>query len=730
MNKNMTKVKIGLWLGAITVAVLAASLLILPGCTNTLKGDVTANQIPIVEFVNIPPENQRFSRNPEVYWIGTDNDGQITYYRYYVIPTDSVTGSPMDYINALNDTMWTYVDIDPTAADPKTANIIPLKANLNNPVNDYVPQYIFLQAFDNSGAGSVIKTRVLNRNDNPPETSIQYFDPRKPFVTAIFPGGIVTGLGLTWSGSDKKDYDELGLTAPPFQFEWHLYGPFTFDQLNYIRDGKDTLWEPSLLNIVFVTEDARVFNMGDTLFRCDTTLVDTGGGSYVEESCDTTVFSDTTANTPFYVRDTILKVDDTLFTNRFVESSSNGIDSWVMDTGDTLYNVYKNYPSDTTLTLYYLFWIRSRDDADVADLTPEFRQMIVINPRYEREIAVVDFTTKTSQRVYNSPINFDTAKAFWYNAINTWLQQAPGGAGKVFDTTTAFPGKLTSADYIVYKDYAPTSRLPLQSLLKHKVIILYNESGKLSSSLVSSSGDVVSEVFTAIDAGVNAWATWRVPHIQLGEPGVYPAPFVFTHYFGVNGFGWSNWFTVAQGIDSNITKEFARVEDFTGAYSINQSDWPDVEVDTSLLHRRLLWTLPHVQWVDSIAALPEVDWVERAFGTEVMYLYKSKYGADHPWGNLFNNEGSPCGHRFNTSLFRTVYLSFTPLVMKQPETQELVENILTWLYDPNLGQKASVVKVNRYPDAAVKISIDEAKANYRERQIEEAIQEGKTPPPQ
>ncbi len=722
MNKHTSRIKTGLLLTGVVIALLLASLAILPSCTNTLKGEQTANQKPIVQFVNIPPAGQRFSHNPEVYWVGNDRDGQISYYRYFVAVVDSAGGtndSAMAFIHALNDTMWTYVDIDPTVPDPHTANIIPLTANLKNPVNDYVPQYVFLQAFDNEGAGSDIVYRVLNRNDNPPETNISYFDPRAPFVNAVFPGGIVTGLRLTWGGSDRKDYDELGLTAPPFQFEWKLFGPYKFTEL----DNPDSTWKSALVRVVFVTEDARIFDIGDTLYRCDTTLVDTGGGSVIEESCDTTVFSlIQRPNTNFYVRDSILNVDDTLFTNRLVDQSSNGVDSWVMDTGDTLYNVYKNYQSDTTLTLRFIFWIRCRDDALVSDLTPEFRQAIVINPRYEREVCVIDLTPKVpSPRNYNSPVNYNVAKAFWYNTINAWLQHNPNTAGKVFDTTTIpdalHPSLISSQDYIMAKEFSALTAVPLQTFLKHKVVVLYNENANQIADVVQGSSIHFPQVFTAIDAGVNTWATWRCPYVGVGsEAGVYPAPFQFTHYFGVVGYGWSKWFLKI--IDP--TSPF-RVEDFTGAYSIDPTKWPDIAVDTSLLHSRLLWTI--APWRDSIAALPEVDWAERAFGTEVMYLYKSKYGPSHPLGGVYNLEGSPCGHRFKTSLFRTVHLNFTPLVLKEPEVQELADSVLDWLYDPNLGGHGkAVVTENRYPDAPVKISIQEARDLYNQRVQEEAAE--------
>ncbi len=59
--KNKTTVMMILMLFIVTV-----SMSLFSGCTDTIDGNVNANLKPIVQFVNIPPEGQQFSRNPEI----------------------------------------------------------------------------------------------------------------------------------------------------------------------------------------------------------------------------------------------------------------------------------------------------------------------------------------------------------------------------------------------------------------------------------------------------------------------------------------------------------------------------------------------------------------------------------------------------------------------------------------------------------------------------------------
>jgi hypothetical protein len=171
-----------------------------------------------------------------------------------------------------------------------------------------------------------------------------------------------------------------------------------------------------------------------------------------------------------------------------------------------------------------------------------------------------------------------------------------------------------------------------------------------------------------------------------------------------------------------------RTEDFVGAHSLHPDRWPDINIDSELVATRYFWDPPgfNVGFHDTLPCLPEVNWSVAGYGAEIMYLYKSIHGADHPLGNTgefdYVMEGTPVGHRFNPSLFRTVHFNFTPLAIsnkpgnstgsQESEIQTLVDTVLNWLYDPSL---IAPVSKERYPNAPVKLSISEQRQRYWER---------------
>ncbi len=745
---------------ALFVILLAPLLLMFPGCASKLDGTQTANQAPEVGFINSPPEGTNFSRNSIIYWWGTDRDGLIDYFRYHVATVDEI-GIPNptreeleQYINAIatQPNEWTVVDVDIVGSDPGTEKIIKLSADLNDPVNRYVLQYVFLQAFDEEGLGSEIKWRLFGRNDNPPETFIS--NPPEadlPFVNAVTKGGVITGIKMRWEGQDLIDYPA---DPPPFDFHYRLYGPFDSAQYAQIKSQFYTKR--------YLTATGLVYKLGDTIVTCDTTVIfpqqitcDTLPNGDTT-SCDTTTLApDTTITcTSLIVRLTspcnafgclqdYFAIDNPAYISAYPDSSyliheskdplDNTADSiWVDRTADTIFNVFSKFPqtgaADTTIEKDFILWVRSRDDALVPDLIPAYKGIRVLNPRYERDVLVVDASSILTAIVKyaNGWKNLDTAKAFWYNAVKYW---ADGDASKLLDTAR-FPGGNQARDY--FQTPRALNSVPISWLLKHKVVILYNEG--ISRPDLTLPG-LMPNIYRAIDAGVNVWVTFR----SLGDNGkehsyqeVNPQGFEYTRYFGVIFTVYTGWGCHAFASRPECPR--MRIEDFIGAYP--KTGWPHIMVDTTFLRNRLRWAVPidsattaidsnnsAAAWFDTLSchALPEVGWSVRTFGTDLLYRYQSCYGSEHPRGQSeggnFIFEGAPVAHRFNAGLYRTVHCNFTPMVLDTPAVMIMVDSILNWLYDPTLGT-TSALKEDRYPDAALKITLDEARDNYR-RRVEE-----------
>jgi len=70
---------------AVALAVIALTFL-LPGCGKLKnQGEAPPNFAPEVYLANIPIDSSAFLANPEIHWYATDRDGYITKYRYKVV---------------------------------------------------------------------------------------------------------------------------------------------------------------------------------------------------------------------------------------------------------------------------------------------------------------------------------------------------------------------------------------------------------------------------------------------------------------------------------------------------------------------------------------------------------------------------------------------------------------------------------------------------------------------
>ncbi len=698
MKNEFSKARVATLAVLVVVVAVSLSVIFSISCTKRLDGEVNDNIKPVVYFVNIPPPGHKFSRNPEIHWVGTDSDGLISYFRYHVA-TAAVVGDadPMDYIMSVPAGDWIRLDVDPKGPDPMTSNIVSMSADLTDPVLTYVDQYVFLQAFDEEGLGSDIVYRVFSRNDNPPNSFIYGFYPSDiPFVNSVEPGGIITGVKLNWQGSDPIDYPS---DPPPFEFDWRLYGPFFDEEMEIIRD--------SFMTQVYVTNDGKVFRLGDTVIRCDTFFQ----ADSITEACDTLVVTTETPTDAFGGLEDYFRVGDPDFLAspwNQIQQESGG---WVSNTRDTLWNVFAGKESDTTVQMTFIFWLRARDDAMVPDLVPHFREVPVIDPRYERDIAVIDFSKPASARA-TDPISIDVRKQYWKGAIDTWGIHT--GRSIVFDTTTIteegeFFGKEISPDYYYARKWP--QGLPIKLMLNHKVLIVYDDV------LGMPQPSEAFPIWKSIDAGINVWMTGRTTLIGGMNPlqpptGIVP-PFSYTYYFGVDSMGYGGWMYYLSEF-GGPGQPAGHYQDFVGAFSRNPDSWPDMEVDSAKLHSRYQWLF---FWEEDCPALPEVGWSVRSYGTEILYKYKSCYGSAHPLGAAQTFHGRPVAHRLTTSLFKTAHFNFTPLGMDSTRMQVVVDSLLNWLYDPTLGTKQVVVD-NRYPDAPVKVTVEQARENYRAREEE------------
>ncbi|MBN1213195.1 MAG: hypothetical protein JXA92_11530, partial [candidate division Zixibacteria bacterium] len=754
------------------LAVLVFSSLYISSCSDRISGTKNANRPPQVYFVNIPPDGYKESFNDVIHWVGTDYDGQVTLFRYVVVKAayiDTAAGesaaSFADFLRAMSpndssfvldgDTLnWTFLPV--TIDDPQTSQIVSMSASLTNPVLEFVPQYVFLQAFDDEGLSSEVVFKLILRNDYPPDTRIIGIDLAREYINAVTAGGVNTGIPVRWEGEDPDLEDTL------FQFQWKLFGPYKSDT---VAGGPYEDLIDSFVKVVFVTRTAELYYYGidtffilvDSSYVCDT-IEDT---CYVEIDSQTIYIDDFTPHPDSIGQWGIYGQFDTLFDvtdpDFIADTNFNKLrqtsDGWITSVRDTLYDVYPTVSdpaADTTRGMKFIFWVQARDAAQVVDLTPDYKAINVIQPKYERDILVIDFSKIGRGRI-NAPYKsvdgmyeIDTAVHYWDSVITNWSINE--GIVTDFDITPMYPD-LDPNQKGQYVDYIYSSKagdkVALRRMLQHKILILYSDDVNQSGITTGPGGQPTAigrNVYIALEAGVNVWLTMRAPIIgsfndspRVGANLVIPDD-DYAEHFGVDpvyGMVYSGWgyhsfdleadsiYVNGEWIPNPIKRPHRRIEDFVGAISLNPGKWPDLEIDTNQLNRRYYWfpdgpvikgfsyndTLP-MSYVNprifkpaELHALPEVNWSSRVYGTEGMYLYKSYYGLDHPLGFDYSFDGAPVAHRYNTGLYKTVHFCFTPLSLKDETMQVVIDSVLHWLY-PQDALAAPPTSL-RYPDAKV-----------------------------
>ena len=717
---------------------LALSMMFLSGCAKKLEGDTYDNEKPVVWFVNVPPEGAQSSVNPIVNWYGQDRDGQVDYYRFIVIRED-VMGDSLDkpsdwnpvaqplsgaevqafadaYVGHIPDSLWTVLPVTAQSADPHTSNIIPMTAKIDDPVRVFVPQFVFVQAFDDEGLGSDIVYRRFLRNDNPPGTRIVGFIDTYPFINSVFFSGDATGIRIRWDGSDVVDYPT---DPPPFEYEWRLLGPYSEAEYQ------------SLLNTyrkrVFITNDAQVYFFGqppdtvgyDTVWNEDSTIIisinpillptalivcdTTYEGGIETETCDTILIDTLAGNNVYGTLDTLLMVFDTAFENSIYNViAKSSVDeygnAWTSALRDTLYDVYWHRPADTTQVGRFIFAVRSRDDALVPDLTPAWRSFIVINPQHERDLVVISWSNTADENA----ARLTSVRNYWTTAVDNWITQT-GRTGEIeYDPDLDFRRASNFSQY----------NTMLQLILKYKLAVCVQDAEV--SGAWASQGQAAQNVMVGLQTGVNVWVAARVPignyptGAQFDTAVATPA---YQYFFGVQAYifpGWSGGFyTTSDGDGLGLP----RTEDFIGTLSLDEEQWPDVTIDTSLLRTVYAWAgtinppaFPFRPYLPELGALPQVGWCVRSFESEAMYLYKSMYGNEHAQFSHLSFHGRPVGIRLNRGLFRTVHMLFTPHALEPTTAQVMVNGVLDWLW---AGRVEAAVAERSSRDAAVASELGE-----------------------
>jgi hypothetical protein len=612
------------------------------GCAPDRTGTAAANQKPEANFTNTPPDSAQFSRNPELSWYGTDDDGFIVFFRYAVV-VDSmmlIGGNhvpPEIFVEQATDAQFGWDTLPVDLDHPQAQATVRLHANTESPVDSFVTQYVFIQAQDDRGAMSDIKWRMYSRNNHFPNTS---FTPntrsRRHYINAVDANSPAPGINISWEGADSADW---GRAEAPLEYEWRLFGPFEEDAIIYVNLVPENCVYDPILDSFVACIDFPVLdldNLPPALNDLSQPIIHSQGPNFANDPSDV----------------------------------------WVTETQVTIYDAYRELNLEKTSKYRFVFWVRSRDDGFVPDPTPSFKQFDVYEAKFENSIMIIDETGYDTRNGRWGPTDMDTVKAYFYNAIRE--------AGYLDFDTTYHLTPLTGPEHYFYeatKKNAQNDSLPFRTLylnipklinvLAHQVIIFYNDDAEPGPK--EGTFGLMKHVFDGLDMGASAWMLSR----NLGDAALrtprgveLPKSLNFSTRFGISMVVCEGWL---DGIFENPMNPTFN-EEFIGAYS-NIAGFPHLMVDLgegSLLDMRY----PRLLYVDPthvMTGLPEIGVGTRTSTAAPVYLYLSKYGDE----SFFHGKVMSVMQQLGD--MRTACFMFTPLAIDPEPMQEMFNFMLPWL---------------------------------------------------
>ncbi len=638
----------------LTIAVIG--VLFAAGCGKlTNEGEPPDNNPPEVFFANIPVDGTTFSRNPTIYWYGTDNDGTIEQYQY-AVKRDFEVGNPDDYIlttpedeydwiniwvdsvqtatrgevrlfasfdtnevaigvNEDGDTIWSIdCDIDSIGFEVIDGDTVTIKDTLNC-VSESIQQYMFVRAIDDDGASSDIKWRQYLRNNHWPQTKIENSVLLENIThisiarrTPIYPG-----ISVQWSGSDSSDYPR---TQPDFEYRWRLFGPFN--------------------------SEAEVDTLANSL------ALDSG---------------------------------DSLTSEGWIRRPE-GI--WTTAKQTLLIDLWRNQPeSATTRVGYFLFEVQTRDDAFAPDPTPSQAVLKVVDAHLERRILIVD------------DIN--------YNLFTVPIIPAGSGISGGVDDTLAIANVFNllrdatngsidldqdSPDFIRRWDPQQTIDIPIEKFCQYELVFYMDDD---DATVIPTS--VHSQLARYLNIGGKLWVFGRNcflnndddPRNRISSPTVHPSGQFASFYTDVEEI-YVPWF-YKSSFPPEGTQFIPGKDDFVGALPAEPfvGILPSLSVDTARTGQYLIPGVIrdyyNVPKGFRFKTIPATNFLVLGVNAEALYLYQSRYA-----GTAFPHEKVVAARNIGPSVlnpvFKTAWFGTSPYGFEYEPMIEVFRVMLDWFEEP------------------------------------------------
>ncbi len=489
--------------------------------------------------------------------------------------------------------------------------------------------------------------------------------PGEPFVSIALPGKEPRGVGFDWTAEYSLDPGQ----PAEFKCHWRVYGPYSSSEMSFL--------ETNIFTWAYETYDGQVFDLGDTIWVCRDSI--TSEYDPILEPCQELVISIDTDTSLFGRLVPVFDVTDPnfqdLFFDRVAAESGTPQNRWVYASGDTALDLFRFDPGDTTREMYFVLWLQAADDYGNVESTASFASFRAIDAKFEYDFLVMDYTSTAGLYGIVAP-PLDTVRNYW---VNVMQQLRP------------FTDFQPDRDFVRRGGKLPP--VALTTLLSRRVCVVTADGPANASEIYKDNN-----VRKAMAHGVSVWVleltssrpTLSAPFYKYGLP-VDWATLLGVQTVTFNGWMCSAVAPVFSGIDEADCPG-GRIEDFVGASS-TLLGWPDLTIDTVLLHSRYNWGSTNAV-LDSafawepylseppIGALPGVSALDPTGNAQVLYTYSSLYGDTHPNGFGYSFNGDPVAVRVIADDLRTAYFSFTPLAFDQPSFDTVIDSMLTWLYEP------------------------------------------------
>jgi hypothetical protein len=358
--------------------------------------------------------------------------------------------------------------------------------------------------------------------------------------------------------------------------------------------------------------------------------------------------------------------EDVVWDQWVVDSSFNEQtgDRWTMDQSTVLYDLFRNVPSSgETVFGYFVFKVRTRDDAYVYDVSPAIGSFMAIQPECEYGIMLIDMTD------YGTPGN----GSLYGRAFNTPDSIVDTLYHQYFiDVVEEAYGAEIDAFYDA--DSAKGSPPPIDQYSSYKLIIILAEDAWNRTYI-----PWLNFMFTYMNLGGKVMLMGVDHFAWTKSASTFPYldfslnPLV-TYYFDVRKQWVANW--TGSYVRFITEPEVTRTnEEFIAGLS-TVPDLPDVYPDSSRLayyiainHIIINGDDPYPYYQNSI---PGVNFFVSGGRAERLYVAKSAYGKD---GDI---DGGPCGYRYADPCFKSAVFGFPLWPLYREDAVGLMKGMIDW----------------------------------------------------